>query len=190
MDSDRTMRTKFLTFFDNTGKSGAWTYIRAPSEKHIRDKYPRLTVLHRDPEWFDDEMRRKIDTVDIDDPPNIFLRMMRRPLPTVYLELRIGVDDAPELRRLIMKLRHSEGFLLSKVGPYPLNIHGYRNPLFMMHLARSDMDIFVENPRKEDRYRIEICNADDSPAFEAVTAKFRELLESRWPGRVRQLAED
>ena len=62
--------------------------------------------------------------------------------------------------------------------------------MFMMVLARPDMDIEVNNRQEENRYKIEICNADDSPAFEAVTAKFRELLESRWPGRVRQLAED
>ena len=189
MDSDQTMRKKFLTLYDY-GTGGCWMYICADSAQDVLDKYPELRILDREPDWFDDESRRITETVDIDDPTNLYLRGMRKPVPTVRLEMHVRTRDAVELRQLITKFAEAEGFALENVGPYPMRVQGYRNPMFTMLLVRSDMDILVENRRREDRYRVEICNAEESPEFEAVADKFQGLLESRWPRRVRRHTED
>ncbi len=67
------MKKKFLTVSDY-GMGAVWTYILANSAKDVSDKYPKLTVLDKEPDWFDSSMRMDITVVDVDDPPNAFLR--------------------------------------------------------------------------------------------------------------------
>ena len=58
-----------------------WRYILANSAKDVLNKYPKLTILDQEPDWFTDELRQVIRTVDIDDPPGEFLMRMRTPEP-------------------------------------------------------------------------------------------------------------
>ena len=183
------MKKNFLTFYgDRTG--GAWMYICAESANDVLEKYPKLEVLDKIPDWFTDEKRRIIETVDIEDPPGIGLRKMRGPLPKVHLELRIVVDDAAELKQLVTKFGMCMGFVLGDVGPFPISVHGYKNRMFTMLLTRPDMDICVDNAYEENRFRIEICNAAQSPDFEAVAEKLEALLRDRWPNKLRIVAGD
>ena len=77
MDADWAMKQKFLTLYDY-GTGGIWTYIRANSAKEVSAKYPKLTILEKDPDWFTDEDRQATKTVDIDDPPDAFLAEMEQ----------------------------------------------------------------------------------------------------------------
>ena len=181
------MKKKFLTVYDY-GMGGVWRYIRADSAKDVLDKYPKLEVLHREPDWFTDESRRLTETNDINDPPDIFLRRMRGPLPAVHMELPIGADDAAELKRLITGFAETQGFVVENIEHLP--IHGRSGTVFDMLLLRPDIDMRVNDFAEPNRLRIDICDAARSPEFEAVAAKFEALLRDRWPDKLRLVAED
>lgn len=179
------MKKKFLTVYDY-GMGGVWTYILANSAKDVSDKYPKLKVLDQEPDWFFDQDTNKIiRTVDIDDLPDPFLREVRKPLPTVHLELRVSTDEMDELERLITEFGNVHGFSIEEERTQATTVHGHPREMFMMFLVRSDMDLYVENYRESNRMKIEICNVHQSLDFDAMAAEFRELLESRWPDQMR-----
>ena len=175
------MKKKFLTVSDY-GMGGVWTYIFANSAKDVSDKYPKLKVLDQEPDWFDASMRMCIKAVDINDLPDSFLAKVRKPLPTVHMELRIEADETGELKRLITEFGNSRGFAIEEQRMQARTVHGHSYEISTMFLARFDIDICVSNDRGPDQIKIEICNAGQSPEFDAIVAKFRKLLESRWPG--------
>lgn len=73
---DSTMK-KFLTVYDY-GQGGIWYYINASSKKEITNVFPELEVVDREPDWFDEEMRIKIQTYTMGDKPTEFLRRMMK----------------------------------------------------------------------------------------------------------------
>ena len=178
------MRKKFLTVYDY-GTGGVWRYIYANSAKDILDKYPGLTILDCEPDWFKDRPMGKITTIDFEDPPDIFLRTMRKPLPKIHIEVDVDTDETDEFRRLITEFGDSQGFAIENFRTRVTNVHGRSWESFTLYLARTDMDVLVEDRDEPNRMKFEMCNANESPEFEAVVAKCRELLESRWPGRMR-----
>jgi hypothetical protein len=78
MGSNRAMKKKFLTLYDY-GSGGVWTYIYATSAQAISEKYPRLTIIEHEPEWFTDEDKKITKSYDINDEPDPFLSRMAKP---------------------------------------------------------------------------------------------------------------
>ena len=69
-------RTDFLTCYEY-GTGGVWTYIRARNAAEIVQRYPKLIVFDKEPEWF---TRRNIAEAlkeDFESSENSFLASLR-----------------------------------------------------------------------------------------------------------------
>ena len=72
-------KKRFLTV-DDYGTGGIWVYVFAREEKEILMKYPKLSIMHRRPDWLDayEGSGNSIISVDIDDEVPEKLRYLSR----------------------------------------------------------------------------------------------------------------
>lgn len=78
MVSNRPMK-KFLTVYDY-GTGGVWYYIFARSREEITEMFPKLKILDKEPDWFDERERKITPVFTIGEEPDKFLkRMMKQP---------------------------------------------------------------------------------------------------------------
>jgi hypothetical protein len=68
------LKTEFLAVYDY-GQGGLWVRIVARNRDEIAQKYPFLTVFDVRPGWMSVADYNKIETLDIEQPPNNWLAL-------------------------------------------------------------------------------------------------------------------
>jgi hypothetical protein len=66
---------KYIVGYDY-GMGGLWAYVVAESLDAIQQEYPELGVLTEAPEWMTDEMRARLETLNLSDPPSGVLKVV------------------------------------------------------------------------------------------------------------------
>ena len=68
-------KTKFITIYEY-GSGGIWQYVYANSQEQITAKYPKLSVLEEEPEWFAERILSagKLREYDIEDEPDEIMK--------------------------------------------------------------------------------------------------------------------
>jgi hypothetical protein len=68
----------FIVAYDY-GMGGLWGVLDAPSESAIREVYPELAVVHKQPAWMTDsqlERMKKNERYNLNDPPHGMLKAL------------------------------------------------------------------------------------------------------------------